>query len=359
MEKKRVLTKRIACLLCSIFVLFVALMSMPMQANAVIGGYTYPPQYFPVARFDFCYAVNSAGSRYFLDWPLNEFAVPGYNFESQYEFTNDWFRLGVKTVMESDSNNTLFPYVAHSMIGTNVNWADGTGRSFNLFAYEMPWLEQWQGDAEYIVSFGNGGYMFDCDISFDLVYVTSEEIGGDTYYQTKTVPDIHATYHSELNETIIDANERYNIDLSWCLTEMYVSAIPDNYTQLYQTMPFLKNVNIKFYNVTADPELAASTPAIFYVSAHTYRLSESNEVPMPHAWNMQNWLDSLMLKHQDITVEDSTIVYDMPTNWVSWLGTTVGNVLNVKLFGNFSLGGMLATVIGILIFVFFIKVFKG
>lgn len=365
MEKRMKTTKRIACLLCSAVVLLLSIFALPTQANAAIGGYKYPPQYFPVVGFDFCYAVNSSNSRYFLDWPCNEFAAPGYNYDSSYQFTNGWFNIDGKTTMESSSANPIYPYIAHNLIGSNVNWADGTGRSFNLFAYEMPWLEQWQGEAEYVVSFGNGGYMFDCDISFDAVFVTSSESNGDTYYETVTIPNIHATYHSELSQTIIDNAERHNIDLSWVLTEMYATAIesgpvpPSSATSLYQTMPFLKNVNIKFYNVTPDPDMSPAFPYFIYVSAHTYRISESNDVPMPHAWNMQNWFDSLMLEHEDVTVTDTTIQYEMPSNWISWLGTTVGNVLNVKLFGNFSLGGMLATVIGVLIFMFFIKVFKG
>lgn len=359
MEKRMKMTKRIACLLCSAVVLLLSIFALPTQANAAIGGYRYPPQYFPVAGFDFCYAVNSSGSRYFLDWPCNEFAAPGYNYESSYEFSNGWFFFDGKTTMQSSTANPIYPYIAHNMISTNVNWADGTGRSFNLFAYEMPWLDQWQGVAEYVVSFGNGGYMFDCDISFDAVFVTSYESNGNTYYQTETVPNVHATYHAELSETIIGSAERYNVDLSWYITEMYETVRPDNVTVLYQGMPFLKNVNIKFYNVTPDPDMVANIPNIIFVSAHTYRLSDSNEVPMPHAWNMQNWFDSLMLKHEDVTVNDTTIQYEMPSNWIQWLGTTVGNVLNVKLFGNFSLGGLLATVIGILIFMFFIKVFKG
>lgn len=359
MEKKQKVIKRIACLLCSAVVLLLSICALSTQADAVIGGYRYPPQYFPLARFDFCYAVNSAGSRYYLEWPLNQFAAPGYNYESSYEFTSGWFSLGGRTSMQSDNANANYPYKANSTLSTNVNWADGTGRSFNLFAYEMPWLEEWQGDVEYLVSFGNGGYMFDCDISFDLVFVTTVERDGNTYYKTSTVSNVHETYSAELSDDVVPNSERYAIDLAWYITEMYSNAIPQNPTTTYEALPYLKNVNIKFYNITADPDLSASASSTIYVSAHTYRYVDFSEGNIPYALNMQEWFDSLSLQHEDVTVEGSTIIYDMPTNWVQWLGTTIGNVLNIKLFGNFSLGGMLATVIGILIFMFFIKVFKG
>lgn len=358
MEKKQKMIKRIACLLCSVVVLLLSICALSTQADAAIGGYRYPPQYFPVARFDFCYAVNSSGSRYYLEWPLNQFAAPGYNYESAYEFTNGWFSFGSRTSMQDDDANANYPYKANTTLNTNVNWADGTGRSFNLFAYEMPWLEEWQNGVEYNVAFGAGGYNFDCDISFDLVYVTTVERDGNTYYETSTVSNVHETYSAELSYDINPNSERYSLDLAWYITEMYANAISQN-SSMYETLPYLKNVNIKFYNVREDPEIPASASQVIYVSAHTYRYVDFSEGNIPFPLNMQEWFDSLSLQHEDVTIEGSTILYEMPTNWVQWLGTTIGNVLNIKLFGTFSLGGMLATVIGILIFMFFIKVFKG
>lgn len=354
----RILSLFLILVVCCVFVLNIN----PQHAHAAVGGTSYPPQYFPILRFDNCYAVNSAGYRYYLPFPFNEFAAPGYNYNSTCSFTNNWFSYSALTQMNSQSGNALFPYSAYNHLSTSVNFADGTGRSFNMFAYEMPFTDALLG--EYDIFIGAGGYMFDVEITFDAVFVkTYTGSNGDVYYETVTRPNERAIYHAELVEDE-DGTERYIADIAWYINEMLTTAIqtevPDSqFTQLYQRVPFLKNVNVRIYNVIADPDFNAGTPGLISIRTDCYRLQESAQVPELHPYNMENWFNTLMLKMDNVTQENVTVLYEMPTNWITWLGDTIGGVLNVQLFGTYTIGGLLATIIGVLIFVFFIKVFRG
>lgn len=58
-------------------------------------------------------------------------------------------------------------------------------------------------------------------------------------------------------------------------------------------------------------------------------------------------------------IEVTEVYTEFPTDWTSWLADAVGGFFDFEIVPGFSLGVLFITVVGILLFMFFIHVFKG
>lgn len=65
------------------------------------------------------------------------------------------------------------------------------------------------------------------------------------------------------------------------------------------------------------------------------------------------------LAYWNDSVQQTIFTTDFPTNWLDWLGDVVSGFFNIEFAPGFTFGGLFMAICGILLFMYFIHVFKG
>lgn len=135
-----------------------------------------------------------------------------------------------------------------------------------------------------------------------------------------------------------------------------------NASGVYYTFNFGGYYNI--YSLKIYQQVPNEDPSTFYI------IPLSNIICFTEVYNEGNSRRSQL--HSEYMSKFSLWAYNqgaasdsakfVNSSWFSWIGTTIGGILDVKIFGdsvNFTLGGMLGSVIALSFVVMICKVFRG
>ena len=76
-----------------------------------------------------------------------------------------------------------------------------------------------------------------------------------------------------------------------------------------------------------------------------------------YIYDWYDYLDDLEFA-TDKTIVENVVVSSAPTNWTDWLGNAVSGFFELRIGRTLVLGDLFAAIVGISVFVFFIKLFK-
>lgn len=150
--------------------------------------------------------------------------------------------------------------------------------------------------------------------------------------------------------------------------------VNDSYIDSYSVTTEMQSIAMPSVTVAEDETFTFSTSQLsgdFLITDFTVKVTSLNDGDFPlqhltvgsssHSWGQSYFkIDSFLSAYDaDVSLNPTIIESEFPTNWTDWLFIATGGILNAELFPGFTFGGLLAAIIGILLFMFFIHVFKG
>lgn len=369
------LYRLIPCLVVALVLIasFCFVPGIDAHAN-VANGAKLPNNWAPL-QFDYIYAQKASnGYNYFIDWPLNSFTDRGFNFQSDYVVENgsngtEFFSIAGTPYMKelSDTGDSRLGVTCN--LNTSHDWDTYDGSIFlsadQMYIPQLAIDQALEESGFYYVWFGNGGYTFLVDVSFDINYVIKEgPVNGEyTYRINRTNANISMA--NDLIYVMADAKDDPQAGRLCCsvdLLEIFANLIYEftPISAVSETV-FLTNVSVRFHSIDPYAESAFTplNPHVIGIFSKLYyedAYNGSAAIQRYPASNFQFFFDDLNLKQT--VVEDVTIVEsEFPKDWTGWLATALDGFFNFQFVPGFSVGMIFAGVFGVLMLWFILHLF--